>query len=182
MKLLYAELLYTIETEMPNLQNSAEEFILLDYPGSYSQYTDQYKSAMKKNSVIKALFEDEFRRQYDGRMETKDEFLMMYAFDISTYDEELDTKWCPIIISVCEAILEGKTFEYWRGDNGLKYEQFILVANLLERKNWIDWGTSIRGCWFHSIPEKNSADIIHCNVKIPFSKENIRELIEWYKD
>ena len=51
------------------------------------------------------------------------------------------------IIEVMEVINNRKNFEYIKEDKE-NYKKFILVANLLDKYNWIEWGTSIRGCWF----------------------------------
>ena len=68
-------------------------------------------------------------------------------FDITTYDYDLSMKFGKDIIEVMEVINNRKNFEYIKEDKE-NYKKFILVANLLDKYNWIEWGTSIRGCWF----------------------------------
>ncbi len=68
-------------------------------------------------------------------------------FDITTYDYDLSMKFGKDIIEVMEVINNRKNFEYMKEDEE-NYKKFILVANLLDKYNWIEWGTSIRGCWF----------------------------------
>ena len=68
------------------------------------------------------------------------------VFDITTYDYNLSMKFGKDIIEIMEVINNRKNFEYIKDEEN--YKKFILVANLLDKYNWIEWGTSIRGCWF----------------------------------
>ena len=68
-------------------------------------------------------------------------------FDLVTYDDDVNERWGRAIIEVMRAIDKQETFEYIKG-GGDQYEKYLIVANLLERHQLIDWGGSIRGAWF----------------------------------
>ena len=61
------------------------------------------------------------------------------VFDITTYDYDLSMKFGKDIIEVMEVINNRKNFEYMEEDEE-NYKKFILVANLLDKFNWIEWG------------------------------------------
>ena len=67
-------------------------------------------------------------------------------FDIVTYDDEKDEYFCKMIMEVVEVILNRTNFEYLI--NKTNYERFLTVVNFQFIKTKIEWGTSIRGCFF----------------------------------
>lgn len=118
---------------------------------------------------------------------TKYEWAASDIFNLTTYDGALDKLFVKAIIEVCKVILERKTFEYI--ENKEKYVSYILVCQLLETFNWIEWGTSIRGAWFDDlcgtnyrprpIVEHPYADYM---TPIPFTLENLKTLIEFMEE
>ena len=80
--------------------------------------------------------------------DTKYEWAAREVFDLTTYDGELDELIVKKIIEVLKVILDKTNYEYIK--NRENYINYILVCQLLDKFNWIDWGTSIRGAWFKS--------------------------------
>ena len=86
-------------------------------------------------------------------------------FELTTYDSDLDLEFGKAIREVILVINNKSNFDYIKDREN--YKKFILVCQLLEEKQLIDWGTSIRGCWFY--PEGE------------ISKQELDELIEFIK-
>ena len=91
-----------------------------------------------------------FHNDLDNKFNVVDVKAIFVAdiFDITTYDHGLSIEFGKTIIEVMEVINNRKNFEYM-DQSRENYKKFILVANLLDHFNWIEWGTSIRGCWFN---------------------------------
>lgn len=138
----------------------------------------------------------EKRKEQYGNEYSKLEFISSEVFNLVTYDSELDELFATKIIEVLKVIISGKNFEYI--ENKQDYINYILVCQLLDKMNWIDWGTSIRGAWIEDFDEDNpqnnlasywceyynDKEWIETDLRIPYSKENVVELIKWieYKD
>ena len=75
-----------------------------------------------------------------------------------------------------EAILKRKTLEYIKISKQ-NYRNFILFVNII--KEYIDWGTSIRTCFFTKLLIENMSD----GSYIEFEEYNeIKELIDYLKE
>lgn len=110
---------------------------------------DNFKNGIKeyiKHSEMTGWEEGEFVKEI-GVKGIKCAFLSDVIFGLTTYDTGLDIEFGKDILEVMEVINNKTNFEYikYEGDD---YKKFILVANLLDQYNWIEWGSSIRGCWF----------------------------------
>lgn len=119
---------------------------------------------------------------------SKYEWAASEIFGLVTYDGDLDKLFVERICDVCKYIAAGKTFEFINMSEE-NYITFILVCQVLYKKNWINWGTSIRGAWF----DDGCGDYIldwwveYCNgrrvdFKIPFNTENLLLLIEFLEE
>lgn len=124
---------------------------------------------------------------------TKYEWAASEVFNLTTYDGTLDELFVKKIIEVLKVILNKTNFEYIKDETN--YINYILVCQLLNEFNWIDWGTSIRGAWFDAyhpnsktqlILEENvitryangvPEDIIYPEVRC--TEENLKALIEF---
>lgn len=117
--------------------------------------------------------------------ESKYSWAASYIFDLTTYDAALDELFVKKIIDVCKSILNRTMFEYVHDEN--KYIEYILVCQILEKFNWINWGTSIRGAWFDyaGYPHIKPRPILELDTaiydvkEIPFTEENLKMLIEF---
>lgn len=129
---------------------------------------------------------DEKYEHYISEKPTKKDFkfifLSDYIFDIATYDDAMSLGFGEKIFEVMKAINEGKTFDYI-GD-GKNYRSYIIVCNLLDKFDLIDWGSSIRGSWFngnniicHAGCCKFDGTVIYENPKI-----SIEELLKWIEE
>lgn len=101
---------------------------------------------------------------------------IMLSFNITTYDIDIDLELFDILIEIMEAILNRKTLEYINISKQ-NYRNFILFANII--KEYIDWGTSIRTCFFTKLLIENMSD----GSYIEFEEyDEIKELIDYLKD
>ena len=146
--------------------------------------------------IYKAQYEEE-KTWHDSNSEpSKYQWAASRVFDLTTYDRALDELFVKDIIEVCKVIIERRNFEYIKNrDNYIKY---IAVCQILDRFNWLEWGTSIRGAWFevdirhtqlNSEPVNYSRYIIdelewwdsehHVIESVPFTESNIRDLIKF---
>ena len=141
--------------------------------------------------IFKEIDEDRVAANgYEPGQYNEFEFLTSEVFELVTYDSEVDTKWGMAIYEVLCAIRDRKTWEFFnQGD--VHYNVFLLVCQLLDQRNWIEWGTSIRGCWFYADEERSAPmgslgicnlsfdDPCYDNEGIEFTEENINTLLEW---
>lgn len=139
------------------------------------------KEFIRKEIMLTKITEEEYINEY-GVEDIKLSFLTD-IFGITTYDSGLDVKFGNAILEVMEVIAKRNNFEYIKDESN--YIKFILVANILDKYNWIEWGTSIRGCWFSYWYEpevKGKLDSYNMS-KITFDDDNndIIELIEYLK-
>lgn len=140
---------------------------------------------------------DIYKRHIDEDA-SKYEWAADRIFDLVTYDGELDEMFVKNIIEVCKILLERKNFEYIEDPDN--YIKLIVVCQILNRFNWVEWGTSIRGAWFEEsmryepprsfIPE--SRDILEkyewgpedefVISAVPFTIDNLKGLIEFLEE
>lgn len=107
--------------------------------------------------------------------EVKASYIML-SFNITTYDTDIDLELFDILIEIMEAILKRKTLEYIKISKQ-NYRNFILFVNII--KEYIDWGTSIRTCFFTKLLIENMSD----GSYIEFEEYNeIKELIYYLKE
>lgn len=149
---------------------------------------DNFRNGIKeyiKRSEWNGWDEGEFIKEL-GIKNIKLAFISEVMFGICTYDTGLDIEFGRDILEVMEVIYENKNYEYIKDRNN--YKKFILVANLLDKYNWIEWGTSIRGCWFDYFSEFKLEidDLEDFNMEeIIFDNEegkDIGELIKYLKN
>lgn len=69
-------------------------------------------------------------------------------FDITTYDSGMDRLFAEHVVEVLEAIASRTTFEY-QAKSAEHYYRFLMVVNFKQIYPLLEWGTSIRGCWFN---------------------------------
>lgn len=101
-------------------------------------------------------------------------FLSSTIMGLTTYDTDLDFEFGKEIYEIMKAIYERKNFEYVKDD--MKYKKFILISNILDRNGWLEWGTSIRGCWFDEYSEIELHD--YTGEKIRATNDFIKWLLE----
>ena len=107
--------------------------------------------------------------------EVKASYIML-SFNITTYDTDIDLELFDILIEIMEAILKRKTLEYINISKQ-NYRNFILFVNII--KDYIDWGTSIRTCFFTKLLIENMSD----GSYIEFEEyDEIKELIDYLKE
>lgn len=80
-------------------------------------------------------------------------FLAEILFGIETDDSTLSLKFGKDILEVINVIKKGLNFDYIKSEDN--YKKYIIVANILSKLDWIEWGTSIRGAWFNECGEYN---------------------------
>ena len=85
---------------------------------------------------------------FDQCLDSKLEYLSDYIFDFTTYDGEMAEVFATKALEVCKAITEKTTFEYIENNENRKW--FLIMVNMPFFANKIDWGTSIRGCWWET--------------------------------
>lgn len=134
--------------------------------------------------IYKAHYDD-YCVLVDGA--TKYEWAANEVFELTTYDGSLDELFVKKIIEVLKVIFNRTSFDYIKEESN--YITYILVCQLLERFNWIDWGTSIRGAWFEnyhlnckskSIIDRNLTDYGFEDVE--FTEDNLKALIEFIEE
>ena len=124
---------------------------------------------------------DEIWENYNGRLfKPREEFFEFVAediFNLTTYDSWIDYVFTRYLLSIMTAIYDRKTFDFIKSSKD-NYLVFITICNLLDNKGWIEWGTSIRGCWFDS---SYSEKYLFEEEKIPFNDNNVKVFVEWLK-
>ena len=135
---------------------------------------------MNKNKITISDM-DKIYENYNGQLFCpREEFFNWIAqdiFNLTTYDGWIDYVFTKDLLKVMTAIYNHTTFDFIRSSKH-NYLIFIEICNLLEKKNWIEWGTSIRGCWFDS---DYSKEYLIEEEEIPFNDNNVKVFIEWLK-
>lgn len=70
------------------------------------------------------------------------------VFHITTYDSAADRLFAEQITEVLEVIANRTTFDY-QAKSTEQYFRFLMVVNFRAIYPLLEWGTSIRGCWFN---------------------------------
>lgn len=124
---------------------------------------------------------------FEGTYYSKYQWFVDHILELTTYDGEISDLFGRKIVEVCKAIMDRKTYEYIDDENN--YITYIIVYNLLQSKEWINWGTSIRGAWFEESSSLNpiinwsysDREGIHSH-RVAFSEKNLRTLIEFIEE
>lgn len=147
---------------------------------------------------VKELYKANYETSQEllSRTDTKYHWAAFNVFGLTTYDGELDELFVKDIIEVCKVIFDRTNYEYIL--NRENYIKYVLVCQMLDKHNWINWGSSIRGAWFDrsgclGIESKDIMDELewwdynleepHCVIeKVPFTEENLKALIEFIEE
>lgn len=107
---------------------------------------------MKEENIIDCVenFENYYKYiigEENQKIHTKEEFgyIWLCGLFATFYDDDMDLKWGKLLYETIIAIIE-------KNQNILlnqKYEEYLLCLNLIGVEN-LEWGTSIRFCWFEN--------------------------------
>lgn len=86
------------------------------------------------------------------KMYTKEEcgYMWLCDFFATFYDSDMELKWGKLLYETLVAIIERKQSELINKN----YEEYLLCLNLIGEEN-LNWGSSIRFCWFDDDAIKN---------------------------
>lgn len=140
-----------------------------------------YSKKIKRLKEEMSLYKDFmiFTEGEEGEEITDEEVKATYimrSFNITTYDTDIDLELFDILIEIMEAILNRKTLEYINISKQ-NYRNFILIVNII--KDYIDWGTSIRTCFFTKLLIENMSDGSYVEFE---EYDEIKELIDYLKE
>lgn len=97
---------------------------------------------------------------------------------ISTYDLDMSKNIGKDIVEILEVINNENNFEYINDNDN--YKKFIIICNFLDHANWIEWGSSIRGCWLNE--ELPTNELYSMEDKLIFKdKQEVNNLISYLK-
>lgn len=93
-------------------------------------------------NFYKYTLDEEIKKMY-----TKEEcgYMWLCGLFATFYDSDMELKWGKLLYETLVAIIERKQSELM----DKKYEEYLLCLNLIGEEN-LEWGTSIRFCWFDS--------------------------------
>lgn len=84
---------------------------------------------------------------------TDREFKLIWLSDnllnITTYDNDISLTFGKELFEVIKVII-GRTWHLYIKDES-DYIKFMRCVNLIDKANYIEWGTSIRSCWFNDV-------------------------------
>ena len=110
-----------------------------------------------KNEIIDCIenFENYYKyvhSEEDKEMYTKEEFgyIWLCGLFATFYDSDMELKWGKLLYETIIAIIERKQSELMDKN----YEEYLICLNLIGEEN-LEWGTSIRFCWFENEGIKN---------------------------
>lgn len=129
------------------------------------------KSVLDYHNEIVKCYEDESSYNCEGM--SRYEFASSHIFNLTTYDSAMDEILVKDIIEVLEQIIKRDNFNYIKDESN--YKKYIIVCNMLEKLEWIDWGTSIRGAWLEPVFYVRTLN----NGKLTFTAEILSMFIEW---
>lgn len=120
--------------------------------------------------------------------DNKYEWAASKVFGLATYDGNLDKMFVEKICEVCKCIAERRTYEYI-DESEENYITYILVCQVLHKKDWINWGTSIRGAFFDGYYSGNPILEWSCSspydvldISVPFNMKNIMDLVTFIEE
>lgn len=87
-----------------------------------------------------------------GTTENRLVYLSDHIFGFTTYDSDMDELFATKAVEVCAAINDGKTISYVQDAENHKW--YLLMCNMPFFQGRLDWGTSIRGAWWDTMPRK----------------------------
>lgn len=101
----------------------------------------------KAKSTLLECWDDYYEDNNDETVSKSDlrlMFLSSVVINLTTYDDKIDLIIGKEIYEVMKIVFEKKSFEYI--SNHGNYVKYIKTINYF--KDWLEWGTSIRGAWF----------------------------------
>ena len=106
--------------------SKADEIIdcVNDFENYYDSLDASFKCAFSKDELIWDWFAE-------------------CILDVAFYDTELSIKWGKLLYKTIKSILEDKQSEIMSD----MYEEYLICLNLIGIDK-LEWGTSIRYCWF----------------------------------
>lgn len=107
------------------------------------------KKPANKDLIVSILYKKykEEKEQSDYDKYCKHSFLASNIFKFDTYDYEIDIYLSKKMLEVIGAILEKENYNYLKKDRE-NYINYMLMCNSIFLKKHLDWGTSIRSCFF----------------------------------
>lgn len=128
---------------------------------------------------------------------TRYSWVASQVFGLVTYDPVLDKRFVKDIFEVCRFILRKDCYNFIKDPFRERYVQFILVCQLLIKKQWINWASDLRVVWFDTAelccPEP-ILDVEHLNMYgwgepeyyertiVEFSEENLKKLMVFVEE
>lgn len=124
----------------------------------YKENRETYKSYVARYKLWNTDDEEE---------PTKAMWLVDEYFNLTTYDDDISQEWGDAIIEILGVINDDNNFDYINSSDE-NYKKYLMVVNLLEQEQLIDWGTSIRGAWFDFGNIKKVKELMN-ELEIPMS-------------
>lgn len=94
--------------------------------------------------VLDKSFKEEFSKN-----ELKWDWFAENIIGVTFYDTELSIKWGKLLYKTVTSILDGTQSKVLSE----MYEEYLICLNLIGEDN-LEWGTSIRYCWFDNSQEE----------------------------
>lgn len=110
---------------------------------------ENYRKGIDGFILNKTFFNDENREEFikeNGGINNIKMMLLTELFDIVTDDDDMSIRIGKDIYEVMKVIVNKENFTYITDPD--KYYKFLIFVNILEKYNWTNCGTSIRGTWF----------------------------------
>lgn len=105
-----------------------------------------------------------------------DEFeYLSKVIGLMTYDVELDCLFAFDVVMAIDAIIEDKQLELI--EDKQRYKDYIMAINLPFLSAALEWGTSIRYCWFYAANGNFAASDIYRAFEV-LDDDNIHGVIE----
>lgn len=117
-------------------------------------------------------FQKDYEEQRDGS--SKLAYVGDYIFGFTTYDEEKSEQLTSMCLLSIQNIIRKTVFNFIENDDN--YMCYILSVNLLDKFDFLEWGTSVRGAWI-----KDGATF-HFNDKNHDVTSFFVSLINWVYD
>lgn len=128
------------------------------------------------------------QRNIKGVKNAKFAFLTEQIFNLVTYDEDLAVSWGKSIYEVLTAIRDQRTEEFQQ-IGYVHYSTFMVVAQMLNQRHWIDWNVQIRNCFLYESKRSKNFDLFFIGILptekfydregVQYSIENLKVLLDW---
>lgn len=129
---------------------------------------------LSRTGTYVAALEQDYKERltWSSNDESRLEYLSDNVFNFVTYDSEISELFVRKALEVCAQLSARTTYEYIK--DATNYQWYLLMCNMQFFSDRMEWGSSVRGAWWHYEQELEVATLPDKS----FSEEEWLDFIE----